>query len=220
MLDLSQFESIGDNCEFAFVQASHGVHDGALLRWARTKEIEDLIEAIETDFEGAFLFENLAPMHDDMVVDLKTRIIFHGSLRSSLVNGVRRWDEPDEDKRRSIYADDSVKRAYLLSKFRRHAATGEKIFVYKSNAIAPPFQHDRLLAALRRYGMARLLVVEWTESHSLAGKVISSSEGFAKAYTPRFAPYGTANDYAHGIWEIICRQAVQILSPRLMQAAE
>jgi hypothetical protein len=208
---LSQFESIGDNCEFAFVQRAHGVEDGSLFKWARIKEVEDLQETIENDFQDAFLFGNIVPVHDDMVMDVKTRIFFHSDLRSHVVGGVRQWKETDVCTRGSIYKPESEKRQYLVGKFRQTASTGEKIFVYKSNATVPLHQYMRLFAGLRRYGPARLLVVEWTRDPTLHGSAKLLEDGIAVGYLSRFAPYGAANDFCREEWESICRQTISLL---------
>lgn len=48
---VARFESLGDNCEFGFVQRRSGVEDGGLLRWAVSPP-EALLKAIRSRFSG------------------------------------------------------------------------------------------------------------------------------------------------------------------------
>ena len=118
-----------------------------------------------------------------------------------MTNGIRQWDVSEESQRRAIFEQEMQKRNYLLPKFKNAIATDSKIFVWKSNGIYPVHQHHRLHAALRRYGPARLLVIEWSHDLSLVGRATEVAPGLVRGYVARFAPYGAADDIAAGGWE-------------------
>ncbi|OMQ44918.1 hypothetical protein [Ensifer sp. 1H6] len=209
---LSQFESIGDNCEFGLMQHAHGIYDGGLLKWSKINDVEHLIELLKNDFRHAFRYENLAPVHDDMVIDLRSQILFHSKLGSTSHGGVRIWNERRESDRRTIFNKEQAKHKHLLRKFRDTAARGQRIFIFKSNDGLTQRQEERLLLALRTLGPARLMIVEKAENCQAIGRVELLSEGFMKGYIERFAPYGEADKCVPGAWERLCEKALRIVN--------
>uniref|UniRef100_UPI001F4E9A44 hypothetical protein n=1 Tax=Rosenbergiella epipactidis TaxID=1544694 RepID=UPI001F4E9A44 len=71
---INRFESIGDNCEFAFYLRSSGVDVGSLFRWTLIKNYQSLLTLFEMDFHNLYKFENLEPSWKDMVIDNKFNI--------------------------------------------------------------------------------------------------------------------------------------------------
>lgn len=207
---LSQFESIGDNCEFGLLQQSHGIHDGGLFKWAQVWNVESLIDVIENNFRDAFVFENAVPAWDDMIVDAKYRVLYHSKLRSEVVDGIRSWTERSLAQRRLLYAVEYEKRLHLVTKFREIAAEGSKIFVFKANYGVTGAQADRLADALGKLGPTRLLVVEQANGSKNAGDVEVISPNLLKGYIERFAPYENAHDFVSWSWERLCKKALRI----------
>src|SRR5271157_3057267 len=60
---LEHFDSLGDNCEFAFAQKRFGVDKSSLLRWAVTP-FSALLSGLENRFEGLYQFERLTCTSD------------------------------------------------------------------------------------------------------------------------------------------------------------
>src|SRR6516225_7169551 len=107
---LRHFESLGDNCEFGFVQRANGYEDGGLFRWS-ISPLEKLILCFDENFKDLYLFENLEPSAPDMVRDIATGLMFHTQMHSidgQFVLG--------EAARRGIYAREKSKMDHLLEK--------------------------------------------------------------------------------------------------------
>src|ERR1041385_7120891 len=76
---VAKFESLGDNCEFGFVQRHHGLEPGGLLRWASSTTLDGLVQALECRFAGLYQLDDLSPYTANMVVDCKFGIAFHSA---------------------------------------------------------------------------------------------------------------------------------------------
>jgi hypothetical protein len=129
---IAEFESLGDNCEFGFVQRHHGLEPGGLLRWA-SSTLDGLVLALERRFAGLYQFEDLAPYTPNMVIDRKYDIAFHSEMHSKL-NGRCLEYTLASDQLHAVHRNESEKISYLLTKLTDALIGGEKIFVYKRNS--------------------------------------------------------------------------------------
>lgn len=199
---VSKFESLGDNCEFGFVQRRSGIEPGGLLRWAVAPPVS-LVEAIENRFEDLYQFENVVPFTPKMVEDRKSRIKFHSAMAST--DGVFNL-EPEQ--RRDIHQKEYEKIIYLRNKMISLLETGEKTFVYKRNSGVDTALVSRLSAAIASIGPSRLLYVKADSGN--AGTVEPVSDSLAIGYVERFAAYSTANDLDYESWIAMlnCYQAL------------
>lgn len=188
--------SIGDNCEFGFVQRRAGVEDGGLLRWAVNPPMP-LAHAISIGFSGIYEFKNLVPASARMVQDVASGLAFHSDMHSS--EGV--FDAPEEE-RRAIWESEFKKITYLSEKMNQLIEKGEKIFVYKRNSGVTDDELDALGAALRERGPGRLLYVE-NKSASNPGTVRYAGQNLYVGRIDRFAPYDQADKCSYQIWNEI-----------------
>ena len=53
------FESLGDNCEFAFYLRDQGVDNGSLFRWALIKDYSSLLALLKSNLNGIYEHDNL-----------------------------------------------------------------------------------------------------------------------------------------------------------------
>lgn len=189
---VSQFESLGDNCEFGFVQRHSGVEPGGLLRWTVSPP-EVLANALEQRFEGIYEFDNLTPFAPKMVNDRKSGLKFHSKMTST--DGV--FDH-DEGARREIHEAEVGKIAYLRDKLNSLLESGEKTFIYKCNAGVSDALVERLASVISSRGKSRFLYV--SADPEKAGTVEVRNGSFAKGYVTRFAPYTAANDIDFDSW--------------------
>lgn len=204
---LRHFESLGDNCEFGFVQRRSGLEPGGFLRWAFTSP-DALTRALETRFSGIYEYENLAPSSDDMVRDSRHGIFFHTKMRSELRDGKRAFIQA-EPERRKAHAEEAPKAEYLKAKLIQQLDNAEKVFVYKvnyavENAVMKGL-HDRLLAY--NPGNTLLLVGRFDKP---PGTVWQADPGMLMASIDQLAPYERADDISYETWMEICRQAARI----------
>lgn len=200
---LKRFESLGDNCEFGFVQRANGYEEGGLLRWA-ISPLNNLIHCLDTDFRNFYLYENLEPSAPDMVRDTATGLAFHTDMRS-LDGQFILEDAP----RRAIYAKEKTKMYYLLDKFRMRLRQQDTICVYKQNVGVTDAEAFRLQAALSKFGETILLVVRSIDQHQKHGTVERSRAGFLIGYVDQFAPYSQADHISIQVWNHLIRNALE-----------
>jgi len=207
---LTRFESIGDNCEFGFVQRANGIEPGGLLRWTTTP-LPRLITLLSGDFKDFYLFENLIPNPDDggMVIDAVSGIGFHSRLRSRdgkfLLN---------DDDRRLLYAEEKVKIDYLVEKLLARMADSSVIFVYKATWGAREEDIKELHSILRRHSNCRLLFVAKPPKGGEAGMVEDKGGGLLTACASDFAPWDKVDAEHIDVsgWEDIALKALSMTS--------
>jgi hypothetical protein len=199
---LQRFESLGDNCEFGFVQRANGYEDGGLLRWS-ISPLDKLVQCLETNFTDLFLFENLQPSAPDMVRDTATGMLFHTKMRS--IDGQFVFDEA---ARREIYTEEKKKMDHLLEKFRRRMRQPGMICVYKRNSGVGDAEAKRLQQSLTKLGQGILLQVRSTDNQAKWGTVEHSPLGFLVGFIDRFAPYSNADQISIDLWNELLPRAL------------
>jgi hypothetical protein len=198
---LQCFESLGDNCEFGFVQRANGFEDGGLLRWS-ISPLDKLILCLDTNFRDFYLFDNLEPSAPDMVRDTGTGLMFHTQMHSidgRFVLG--------EDARREIYAKEKSKMYHLLDKFRRRIQQPGIICVYKRNSGTTDDEAQRLQRSLNKFGQSTLLLVNSTTNTARWSTVYRSPLGFLVGLLDEFAPYFAADQVSIRVWNALLKNA-------------
>lgn len=204
---MSKFESIGDNCEFGFIQRFHFHEEGGLLRWALL-DIDALLMGLQNRFEGVYAFENLVPTGGGtMVFDQLTKIAFHTHMTATEQAGTWVFDH-DEVERRAIHQDELRKIEYLRSKFWNTLAAGKKVVVFKNNNAIPTELALRLHTEIQRFGSCPLLYVDPQQPGERAGTVTCVAEGLYRGVIDWFAPYDKANETSQACWEEICQNTL------------
>jgi hypothetical protein len=202
---VSEFESLGDNCEFGFVQRHHGLEPGGLLRWAFST-LDGLVRAIDARFERIYNFDDLAPYTPNMVIDGKYGIAFHSEMRSLRADHGLAFVAPPDELRR-IYREEQEKVSYLVCKLIDALYRGERIFVYKRNAGLAARDIARLHQSVSAYGPGRLLCVVPASAGLPAGTVRHAAPRTKLAAIEALAPYDNVESALYDSWTDICRQA-------------
>jgi hypothetical protein len=204
----AKFESLGDNCEFGFIQRAQGYEEGGLFRWARIMDVDDVIKIIDNDFADAYLFENLNPMDIDMMMDDKYGIMYHTEVLSERIDGV--WNaKMNKSEQKAIYEREYSKRLYLIDKTRDLLKSGNKHFVFKMNETPNVEDVIRLYDAIRRFGNNTMLFVRTGPKESV-GKVESIKDDLYVGYISKFAPYERADDFQEEDWNRVCLEYLHI----------
>lgn len=190
---IARFESLGDNCEFGFVQRQLGYEDGSLFRWT-VSPFHPLVKSLNSSFEGMYQFEHLEPSAPDMVKDRLTGLAFHTKMYSK--DGVF---IASEEEWRKIYEDEISKITYLKEKFFKNLLNKARFFVFKSNNNINKADADALFAAMRKHGEAQFLCVRH-DSAAMDVTVQRNEEGYWEGNIHRFAPYSRADDIAYEDW--------------------
>lgn len=204
MQNIKVFESLGDNCEFGFVQRALGYEPGGLLRWAIAQP-EALVKFIRLGCKELYKFENLSPSARDMVKDAGTGLFFHSRMIS--VDGVF---VDNETTRKEIWEEESEKIDYLREKLLKQIQTGSKIFVYKTNGNVSESDAADLADALESSGPAKLLCVRQDDTRPV-GEVYHHACNLYFGTIDRFAPYNRADDVSLEAWQTLLRNASALI---------
>jgi hypothetical protein len=199
---LEQFESLGDSCEFGFVQRHFGIEPISLLRWSGS-EINGLIRALEANFADLFQIENIRESGPGVVVDTRYGLNFHCSLRFA---GERLDEEAVNIRRFQTYQANVHLR---LRMFNETIGERGKIYVYKNNHGVSQRDLLRLKAALDLRGPQKLLCVVPACADLPPGQVELVASGVKLAGMARLAPY---NDQPHidpDGWLAVCVKAIE-----------
>jgi len=210
---VTDFESLGNNCEFGIVQRFFGAEPLSLLRWAGIDRIEMLINALHGRFRGLGEVENVAyelPAGWDhpAAIDRRYGFYFHTDLDASGV-----LQQPDELLKLKTLEGRRLK--FLAAKLFVLLQTGEKVLVYLQKNAAARSEIDRLFDAIRDYGRNTLLVVIEDPSRD-AGSVEVRKDGLIEAYVPHlsnsnppridFEAWQRIIAEAHEIWSVARKQ--------------
>ena len=208
---MDEFESLGQNCEFGFVQQALGVQASSLLRWTFLDSVPQTAAGVRSGFTGVFAFENLVPYGDGtMVHDVTAGIAFHTDM-VSVPDGERWAFVADEAERRAIHQREAQKFVHLREKFECGLTEESRIYVAKRNAGLTDSDAQALHAAIRSRGRGRLLVVCATKEPRRVGQTERLRPGLARGWVSRFAPIPAAYDLCLPDWEALLRGAAAVL---------
>jgi hypothetical protein len=205
---IERFESVGDNCEFGFVQRAFGSESGGLFKWAFIPDYADLVKTIEGDFSQFYRFENLVPTWSNMVEDKGCKLCFHTEIFSSRETESSPWVfNGTHEEQFDIYCREIEKMRYLVGKFKEGIASGNRIYVAKKNGNSPMQHIRRLQDALDQYGRSTILLITESQPYMQPGTVTQVGDRLCVGYIDRFADYGQADNISLKIWTSILERA-------------
>ncbi|HYZ34534.1 MAG TPA: hypothetical protein VE684_19890, partial [Crenalkalicoccus sp.] len=143
------FESLGENCEFAFVQQRLGTDPLGLLRWVGIS-LGALLAGLRTGFAGLGdrATTNINAYEREYgVVDRRYGLLFHTFIRA------------DSQPAEQVLARQLQRLHFLRRKLLAELEAAEKIFVFKVAEPLPEGRVAELHTALRRYAPNTLLYV-------------------------------------------------------------
>ena len=206
--EVQAFESLGQNCEFAFVQHGNEFGEGNLLSWALVEGgIPGLVKLLNQDFAGLFARDALEPLIGGALLkDKQYQIAFHSSLVARHENGTRvPTPETEQD---AIYAQEASKHVYLINKMRRQLTEGGRIWVYKSSTQVKWPESAALHAALNRFGRNQLLVVQPHPQRN--GQAEPLDQGLFHGYLAHSAPPDKAWFFDPVSWGALLRATLHL----------
>lgn len=205
---VSQFESLGDNCEFGFVQRFHGAEPASLLRWAYTL-MDGVVKGLGDSWSDVFSWDHLVPWNSNMVFDRQYGAAFHCSIHCHRPNDRAAFDFilPDV-ARRKVWEREAEKFHALRSKTLEALADHSKIYVAKANGGLSYSDALRLKAALDQHGNHRLLCVVSEDTTEERG-IILVAENLKLAVIPTLASYSDVSLAAYNAWTNLLEVAVE-----------
>ncbi|MDE2320046.1 MAG: hypothetical protein KGK02_10170 [Rhodospirillales bacterium] len=206
--EVKAFESLGQNCEFAFVQHGNEFGEGNLLSWALVEGgIPALVKLLNQNFAGLFTRDALEPLLGGALVkDRQYQIAFHSHLVVRQENGATLpTPTPEQD---AIYAEEASKHAYLTGKMRRQLTEGGRIWVYRSPTAVKWSESAALHAALNRFGRNQLLVVQTHPQRN--GQAEPLDQGLFHGYLAQAAPPDKAWFFDPVGWGTLLRATLRL----------
>ena len=202
---VSQFHSVGDNCEFGVVQRQCGAEPLNLLRFAST-DIAHLLRGLATQFAGLEDAANMSYRLGGERDGFREFVMWQTSY--DLVYHTFKYQ--DEAEIGALLAAERQKLGLQLRMFVEDLEDAEKIFVIKRNDPLMLGEVMPVLRGMRAYGDNVLLYVVPAGSEHLPGSVEWKAPGLMCGYIDRFAPYEDAHDTSMQCWLSICRNALSL----------
>lgn len=208
--DLDRFENLRDNCEFAFYLRDAGLDEGSLFRWTLVRNYWSLLRLLQSDFKDLFIFDNLQPSWQDMVLDKNYDFCFHTKMFSENHDGKWLWQQ-DTQELHNIYQHEREKVSYLVSKLKKSLENEKRIFVIKNNANDLDDFSIQLASELKRHGNAKLLHIKSTEGKQSDNRnqIEKVASNLYVSYIDKFAPYNKADAYSKEGWDTVVKLALR-----------
>ena len=179
-----RFQSLGDNCQFGFVQRHFGSEPISLLRFAGVPDLIGLIESGMKDLgrPGTVGYFMAGPEY--MIRETSHSIFYHTFRNIGAIS-------PDE-----LIAENEMKLQYLARKFMEDLEDAETIWVTRRIVSNDISEVVALHAAMRRYGPNKLLwitpaphdrrpgEVEWLGADLLRGYLASDAVNDPHTFDP------------------------------------
>ena len=196
------FESLGENCEFGFVQRHFGAEPLGLLRFSGVA-IDQLIDALNHDFEGVGRPDQTVVQLSSDGFEYASTDIRYGFSSHSLVLS--------KDARPAEAAALIERRAaFLRRKMLEDLRTAAKIYVFQSSTEIARETMSSLSAALRRHGPSWLLCVRPDQDSAVQGHVAPLEDGLMVGYLDRTGKVDDVWAPSHGVWMRLLRQALKL----------
>jgi hypothetical protein len=196
--DLSQFESLGDDCEFGVVQRAAGHEPLGLLRFAFIP-LHGLLDLLGGGLDRLGDPADMA-LRRDPRGEVEVELPSFGMRYHTDIFG-RAGEEPQ------ILAEQQRRLALLRRKFLEDLQSGDKIFVRKGEGSGDVAAMRTLLAALRRHGPATLLWVSLADGSQPVGAVEVVEPFLLRGHIDRFAAFFDQPDLNIAAWLEIGRGA-------------
>ena len=192
------FESLGDNCEFGFLQRHFGHEPLGLLRWAGT-EPAPIIAAVRSQFAGVGEREHVTielwPDGEYKISDDRYGMVSHTFIYEAAFP-------------RETFLDHQMRRMRILKKkLLQEMTRGERLFVYKSPTMTLE-QAQALCVACRQVGPLTLLVVRLCDQSHPAGTVERAAPDLLFGYLDHIPPVDDiTGSLLIACWETLCIRA-------------
>jgi hypothetical protein len=204
------FQSLGEDCEFSFIQRRFGAEPLEMLRFTATT-LDQLIAGFKDKF--ATIGD---PAHTYIKVTAKQELWLRNRRHGFEAHVFKKRAEIDLP---AFEAQQCQRLQFLRRNFFEDIEDGTPIFVYKRRTAVDPAQVRQLHGLIRAIGPATLLwVVQQDDAHP-PGFVEQIGAGFLQGYIDEFTPYGRAAYGSKDVWLTICRNAHRLWQARAQTAA-
>ena len=207
---LRRFESLGDTCEFSFLQRRYGVEPVGLFRFAGMR-LHRLLDGLDEDFVGLGDPDLLKVLGGG--VEGSHDIYHHGY---GYVYHTARLDA--ELHTREFRRQEAARLRFLWRILKGDLRAAAKIFVIRSGDDVSERHLRLLLAKLRRYGNVTLLWVVQASQAAQVGHVFHLGDRLLKGHVT-YLTTSRAYEFADESWLQVCAEAEQ-MAARLQLPSE
>ncbi len=213
---MAAFESLGEDCEFGFVQRRFGVEPLGLFRFAGAGHMRNLLRLVETDLAGlgepgslstklvnAVLYRTPDPplvIPEFFMTDQRLGFSFH-TFRG-----------PEQETEAEAIAANERKLRYLKRKFIEDLEDGEKIWLLKDGSRGGDNEAFAFLDALQRKGRNRLFWVTRVVEGRPSGSVEWIAPNLLRGYSG--GSHHDAQVFDAALWLRLCRNARRAFAER------
>ncbi|WP_419729580.1 hypothetical protein [Lichenicola sp.] len=213
---MAMFESLGENCEFGFVQRHFGSEPLGLFRFSGTGEIHNTLRLLDGDFAGlgdpgslstiatdAVLYRLPEPpliIPEFMMVDRKQNFWYH-TFRG-----------PEHDTEAEACALNEQKLRYLTRKFIEDLEDGDKIWLLKDSVRGDVNEAFAFLDVLNRRGPNKLFWVTRVVEGRPSGAVEWLAPNLLRGYSG--GPHHDPQIFEPHTWKLLCSNAARAFAER------
>lgn len=196
---LTKFESLGDNCEFGFLQRDCGQETLGLLRFAYI-HLSNLIRGLRTEFKGIDGPGNIEIEMDGSeytIREIEYGIRYHTFLHVGQI-------APAE-----LLRQHEARIKFLVRKLLEDVAEANKVFVVRRNESLRLEEVIPLYCTLRSKSRNTLLWVVPAGRVTPPGSVKRVEPGLLQGFLTRLAPWENVNDFLLEEWLQVCKSALE-----------
>lgn len=198
---LRRFESLGDSCEFGFVQRHYGCEPLSLLRWGFVG-LDMALSGLASGFEGIG-----EPQYTELSINEVGGELLVADSR--FFNRMHTHVHHTAVEKAEFLVEMCARLKLLKRKFLEDLCAGEKIFIYRQKNRLSDEEVAWLHEALQTYGTNRLLCVRDPEPARPAGTVEAIGRTLFVGYIdltrrPLLEPV------QHEVWLSVCRQTLAV----------
>jgi len=213
---MAEFESLGDDCEFGFVQRHYGIEPLGIFRFAGTRHLGNLLRLLETDLEGmgapgsltATLRDAHIYRHPEPPLVVREFMMDHGRLGLNF----HTFRGPDVVSEEEAKQENEQKLRYLRRKFLEDLEDGQKIWLLRDARRQDVNEAFAFQTALNRKGRNKLFWITRTIEGRPAGSVEWIGEDLLRGYLDQ--QHLDAQIFTPEIWLELCRHAWRAFAER------
>jgi len=198
---MMQFESIGTNCEFGFVQRRFGAEPLGLFRWAGLTT-DGIINILKSDFSGIGdpAQTELTGSNEFDSCDTVFGMVTHTFIQAN---------QKDRDK---VFLQQCSRLRYLKRNFQNNLRISNRIYVYKNNFGTSNEKLLEIVKYLNGYAGNMLLHVKTTADKNAIGTVDQIEDRLLIGYIDKYNPSKDLNgspiwNISYDVWRSICTRA-------------
>ena len=213
---MALFDSLGEDCEFGFVQRYFGIEPIGLFRFGGLQDLCSLVNLLESDLEGmgspgsltadervAYIYRDPEPpviIPEFSMTDLRLQFSYHT------------WKGPKDSTKEEALKENEQKLTYLRRKFLEDLEDAEKIWIFKDTRREDVSEVHAIYDLLNRHGPNKLFWVTRVTEGRPSGSVEWFGPRLLRGYSDQ--PHADAQRFIPAVWLDLCRNAYRAFAER------